>query len=156
MRFFCDSMLGRLSVYLRILGIDAEYSNSKLFDVKVEEARRSDRIFLTRDTRILRLKWMIKYYFVESNFPEFQVIDVLRAFEIQRDMLKPFLRCLRCNTELRGISKEEIRDRVPDYVYQVQSSFSYCDGCDSVYWRGSHYERMRRWVEKVITVLPTT
>ena len=51
--------------------------------------------------------------------------------------------CLHCNLALEAIDKRAIAHRVPENVLSVHQTFSYCRGCDRVYWPGSHYERMR-------------
>ncbi|MCX7959512.1 MAG: Mut7-C RNAse domain-containing protein [Deltaproteobacteria bacterium] len=149
MRFLCDSMLGKLAKYLRVLGIDAGYSDSVLFDIKTETARSEGRTFLTRDTRVLKIRNPPEYYFVKSNFPDMQIVEVLHSFRISSSEIKPFSRCLRCNTELVSINKDDVRSRVPDYVFRNIISFSCCKMCNSVYWQGTHYERMKRWVESI-------
>lgn len=142
-------MLGKLALYLRMLGIDTDYTQSKYFDLKVDRAKEENRVFLTRDTKILKMKNMPIYYFVKNNFPEMQLFEVLDELQISLSDLKPFSRCLRCNTVLRMIPKSEVFGRVPDYVFQHQYHFSYCSTCNSIYWQGTHYERMKNLVEKI-------
>ncbi len=153
MKLLCDSMLGKLAVYLRTLGIDTEYSDSRYFDLKTDRVRGEERIFLTRDTRVLKMKNVPPYFFVKSNYPDMQLPEVLEGLKIELQEFRPFSRCLRCNCELRIIEKEDIRDKVPDYVYKTQKSFSFCERCNSVYWQGTHYERIRRWVDTVRQIM---
>lgn len=151
MKLLCDSMLGRLVKYLRLLGIDTLYSNSKIFEIKIELAREEGRVFLSRDTRLLRMKNLPSFYFVRSNFPEEQIYEVIKGLKIDISEFKPFSRCLRCNTQISPIEKEKIIGRIPEYVMRTQQSFSYCAGCDSVYWKATHYERMIRVVNTIIS-----
>lgn len=140
-------MLKKTAIYLRLLGFDTSYNDSNIFDLKLEQASSEKRIFLTRDTRIKRIKRVFEYYFVNSNYPEMQIYEILNHFEITADSFRPFSRCLRCNTELEKIDKDLVKERVPDYVFKTQESFSYCKGCDSIYWKATHYERMKSLIE---------
>lgn len=149
MRFFCDSMLGKLTRFLRILGIDTEYSASRDFSYKLQMAEESERIFLTRNTAILKKKGRPPYQFIESNFPEYQLIEVIEIQDIKIENLAVLRRCLRCNTMIEPVDKESVRRRVPEYVYNTQNSFSICRRCNRVYWQGTHYERLKRFSESV-------
>ena len=55
-----------------------------------------------------------------------------------------FSRCLRCNTHLESLDREEARPRVPPYVYSTQEKFMECPQCRRRYWRGTHRVNMRR------------
>jgi len=57
-------------------------------------------------------------------------------------------RCVRCNDELREITREDVFGRVPDYVLATHSCFYRCPKCLKIYWRGSHPERMIRSLER--------
>jgi hypothetical protein len=48
-----------------------------------------------------------------------------------------------CNRALVSLSREEARDRVPPHVYRTQADFRLCPACERVYWRGSHWRRMK-------------
>ncbi|MGC9043995.1 MAG: Mut7-C RNAse domain-containing protein [Myxococcota bacterium] len=153
MKLLCDSMLGRLTRYLRLLGIDTMYTSSKLFDLKIELARDEERIFLSRDTRLLKRKDIPPSCFVRSNFPEEQIYEVINTLNISPSEFKPFSRCLRCNSEILPIKREEVSGRVPDYVMRTQEGFSCCKVCNSIYWRATHYVRMQRVVDTIIKKL---
>ena len=46
--------------------------------------------------------------------------------------------------------KEEVRGLVPPYVYRTQDKYMMCPSCGRVYWRGTHWERMRRELEDIL------
>jgi len=152
MKLLCDTMLGRLSTFLRILGIDTALSETRIFEDRIEQVREEERIFITRDTRVMRMKNMPQYFFIKSNFPERQLFEVLYGLNIELKDYVPFSLCLNCNMPLEKVEKGEVRDRVPDYVFNTQESFSRCPKCNSVFWKGTHYERMRGFVEKVYSM----
>lgn len=149
MRFFCDSMLGKLTRFLRTLGIDTAYSASRDFSYKLQLAKESNRIFLTRNTAILKKRERPLYQFIESNFPEYQLIEVIEGQDIKIENLAALRRCLRCNTLIEPVDKESVRGRVPEYVYNTQNLFSICRRCNCIYWQGTHYERLKRFSESV-------
>jgi uncharacterized protein with PIN domain len=65
MKFICNGMLGKLCKLLRICGIDAAYSNQGM--AILLEARKENRIVLTRNTRLQTKKGV---FFVQT-FDEF-------------------------------------------------------------------------------------
>ena len=54
-----------------------------------------------------------------------------------------FSRCLNCNEVLQTVTKAEVADRLPLYVFQTQNQFSRCPQCQRIYWPGTHWTNMR-------------
>jgi uncharacterized protein with PIN domain len=144
-RFLLDVHLGRLARLLRMLGFDSHYDNSLEDAALCRLAREQGRIILTRDRELLKRKEVTHAYWVRSHDPTRQLVEVLRRFDLQR-AARPFSRCLRCNLPLRRISPEEARPAVPEYVGRSYRSFSRCPGCGRIYWRGSHWKHMKRFL----------
>ncbi len=44
--------------------------------------------------------------------------------------------------------REEAFGKVPEYVFETQTSFQRCPQCRKIYWAGSHPERMRQQLER--------
>jgi uncharacterized protein with PIN domain len=61
-----------------------------------------------------------------------------------------FTRCTRCNGTLREASKQQVAGRVPTRVLLERERFARCRGCGQVYWEGSHVERMRRTLGRLL------
>ena len=59
----------------------------------------------------------------------------------------PFSRCAECNGILVEVSREEVRDRVPPYVWHTQPVFHRCADCGRIYWKGSHWPGMEARLE---------
>lgn len=148
-RFVVDTHLGRLATYLRMFGFDALYETSCDDQELSRISARESRILLTRDRGLLRRGEVIYGYFVRATEPRRQLREVLRRFSLFRS-ITPFERCLRCNAQLRPISKESILDRLPPRTAQCYQEFQICPDCDRLYWPGSHYEHMRRFLEHVL------
>lgn len=139
MRFLCDAMLGRLTRWIRLLGYDAAYSDAGDHEL-ARRARAEDRILLTRDTQLVNRRG-IKALLITSDDPADQLRQVVREFDLAQSRV--FSRCPTCNTPLRQTPRLAVKDRVPPYVLHHHTSFRECPGCGKVYWRGSHWQRIR-------------
>jgi len=144
MKFIADIMVGKLARYLRMAGNDVLYNNNISDDEILEIAKREERIVLTRDSLML-LRKPFKNNSIKSIFiREDRIIKQLK--QIKNDLGTPLrpnlLRCVECNTELLEIQKENLKDKVPPYVYKTQKDFLRCPKCDKYYWRGTHYDNI--------------
>lgn len=148
-RFVLDNHLGRLAALLRLLGFDALYRNDFQDEELAEIASSDERILLTRDHRLLMRKTVERGYWVRSLEPEEQVREVVRRFQLA-GCIQPFRRCPRCNTLLEPVEKEAILDRLQPLTRQYYDEFHRCPGCGQIYWKGSHYERIRAWLDRVL------
>ncbi|MCK4963153.1 MAG: hypothetical protein KAS19_11730, partial [Anaerolineales bacterium] len=64
--------------------------------------------------------------------------------------VKPFTRCLRCNGLLAPVCKKDIVDSLPAKTQQYYDKYRRCQACGRIYWRGSHYQHMQRFIEQVL------
>jgi len=138
--FLVDGMLGRLAKWLRILGYDTAYFPDLDDNELVRLARAEGRILLTRDRELARRRGLHSIL-IEDDQLEAQVRQVLRELGLSEE--RPFSRCPVCNALLRRVEKESVRDKVPPYVFQTQEQFSLCPQCGRIYWKGTHWQRMR-------------
>lgn len=72
--------------------------------------------------------------------PVEQLGHVLRELELP--LLEP--RCMLCGGRLDGVALEEVAEHVPGKVQAACESYFRCGGCGKVYWRGTHWEDIRR------------
>jgi len=145
LRFVLDVHLGRLAAYLRMAGFDAEYRNDAADPELAETVARGQRVLLTRDRYLLMRSNVDRGYFVRSNEPKRQLVEVLKRFELANS-LRPFTRCMRCNGELTEVSREDVLECVPPGVRE-RREFRRCATCGQVYWEGTHHARMRTMLE---------
>ncbi len=150
-------MLGRLAKWLRLLGHDTLYypdiEDSLLLRIAWEE----DRVLLTRDTRLVKVRGLKKLLLLTGNDPFEQLKKVIMSFNLHpfdpgRDRFETCLysRCSLCNSVLVPASKEQAKDRVPEYVYLTTESFNKCQKCDKFYWEGTHQEKLRKKLMEIL------
>ena len=148
-RFLLDNHLGRLAVYLRMLGFDAQYRNDFQDEELAQISSEEGRTLLTRDVRLLMRNQISHGYWVRSKIPRQQLLEVVKRFSLVKDVT-PFQRCMRCNGELKPVSKEVVLDRLEPLTKLYYDDFRLCSDCDQVYWQGSHYERMVTFLDQVL------
>ena len=149
-RFLLDAHLGRLAKYLRMLGLDARYhaddpGDAALAQIVADEGR----VLLSRDRDLLGRPLVWQGYFVQATDPEEQIEEVIGRFGL-REHVRPLTRCLRCNGPLTSVPKAEVAEELPPQTRRHVEAFYRCTGCGRVYWEGSHYARMRRFVERLL------
>ena len=106
------------------------------------------RILLTRDRGLLKRSEVTHGYYLRASQPYEQLIEVMRRFNLAR-LAAPFKLCIRCNGMLEDVSKEMVLDQLPPKVKERHVQFRHCRSCEQVYWQGSHYERMCRFIAQV-------
>jgi uncharacterized protein with PIN domain len=145
-RFVTDIHLGKLARYLRMLGFDTLYRSNYSDDVLAAISSSEGRILLTRDCGLLKRNEVTHGYWVRLLNPLGQLEEVVHRLDLY-NAFSPFTRCLECNGMLEPVEKESIIDRLPPATRNAFGEFHCCQDCRKVYWKGSHYERMRRLVD---------
>jgi uncharacterized protein with PIN domain len=141
MRFICDSTLGKLIKYLRVLGFDT-VSISNLDMLNKYKNPADPALLFTKRTKTISYQPTI---FVQSNRIHEQIKEI-------ENSIKPFIndkdfmtRCIECNTILECTKKEDIEARIPEYIYHHQEEFKVCPSCKKIYWEGTHAEHIKKW-----------
>ncbi len=145
-RFVLDNHLGQLATYLRMLGFDSLYRNDYQDEELAEVASEEGRVLLTRDRRLLMRKAIRLGYCIHQTEPRQQAVEVLKRFKLQ-GQVKPFQRCLRCNSPLQVVNKRDILDRLEPLTKIYYDEFRICPDCHQIYWKGSHYGHMLELIE---------
>ncbi len=143
-RFILDVHLGKLAKLLRMAGFDTYYRNDLDDREIVERAAEEDRIVLTRDRGILKNKLVKKGYYVRSQNSARQLEEVLDRFQL-RQSINFFTRCIVCNGMITRVGKKMIEKHLKPGTRKRFTVFFRCRGCGKIYWRGSHYQRMKSY-----------
>jgi len=145
-----DSNVGKLAYWLRMMGYDTQFFSGDDDSRMVATALKERRMILTRDKEILKRRVVttgrLKTIFIDSNKPEQQIRQVIKALELDIQY-RPFSICLECNQSLEDRGKSEVKGRVPPYVFRTQDQYMECPACQRIYWRGTHWEAMMRTLE---------
>jgi uncharacterized protein len=141
-RFVADVHLGKLARHLRMAGLDtlwdSEWDDDRI--VRVSAVQR--RTILTRDKALLRRGDVERGYFVRATESEAQLGEVVARMQLE-GALAPFTRCRECNSPLEDVARDAVLDRLPQKVRGLYERFKRCPGCERVYWKGTHFERMK-------------
>ncbi|SIR03955.1 Mut7-C RNAse domain-containing protein [Halanaerobium kushneri] len=147
-KFILDVHLGRLARYLRRFGFDTAYRNDYLDRQIVEISIKEKRIILSRDLGLLmrkRVKWAS---FIRDDDPQKQLKEVFDRYSLS-NYYQGESRCVNCNGELKKVDKKKIVERLEPKTKKYYNDFRYCSKCDKIYWRGSHYEKTEKLLEKI-------
>lgn len=147
-RFLCDEMLGRLCRYLRAAGYDTVLANNGKPDSQLlREAAAESRRFLTLDRRILEHKAAAAItLLLPRGDLDSHAAFLSQAFHLDW-LTRAFTRCLVDNSVLLDAPAEK-RMQAPADANRQSEPMSVCPACGRIYWRGSHYRRMREKLER--------
>ena len=148
-RFVLDTHLGKLAAYLRLLGFDTLYRNDYHDDELAHVSGSERRILLTRDQNLLKRRVVTYGYYVRETTPRRQVVEILRRFDLFSS-IAAYQRCIRCNGVLQPVPKEAILDQLAPKTQQYYDAFHLCQSCGQIYWKGSHYEPLQRFIEQML------
>ncbi len=148
-RFVADCHLGGLARLLRMAGFDTlfrnDFADSEIAAISIEQQR----ILLTRDRELLKLRGITHGCFVHALKPAQQFREIVARLDLSR-AFKPFSLCLECNLPLRPIDKQQVLDRLPPSVREKHQRFVTCDNCKRIYWEGSHWAHMRTLLDATL------
>jgi uncharacterized protein with PIN domain len=149
-KFIADAMLGSLARKLRIFGFDTAYFKEG-DDAELEAlARKERRVILTSD----------KSLFAHCHAKGLRAVLVLGRTDRARLLVvqaqagvsmgsgiraEMASRCAACNGELVLVGKRDAAAaKLPAKVIARHRLFYRCASCSRFYWRGRHWERLRR------------
>lgn len=132
-------MLGSLARWLRILGYDTLYYVDRDDDELRDEALKTGRILVTRDSELVQRsrKNGTPVLLIHSDETLTQLKEITETYDL--DVTPKNTRCPRCNGLLKSVEKTSLKDAVPDESYNAFDEFWRCMECDAVYWQGSHW-----------------
>ena len=149
LKFILDVHLGKLAKYLRLCGYDCcyrtDYNDQEIISLSLSD----NRIILTHDVGLLKNSMVTHGYWIRSQYLIEQLKEVFQRFDLKKQ-ISPFSRCMECNGLLTDVPKRDILDRLLPATREYYEKFKKCKCCDRIYWEGSHYERMRKYIDCII------
>ncbi|MBN1326731.1 MAG: Mut7-C RNAse domain-containing protein [Candidatus Cloacimonetes bacterium] len=147
-KFILTENLNKLAKWLRILGYDAALFKAISFSALIRTAINDDRIVLTRSRKQADSNYHFPRRLIRSDDHLEQLKELQDLIVFDRSAI--FSRCSLCNRILFEIDKEKIKNLVPEYVYQNWNEFRICRKCGKIYWTGSHFDNIIRFLETVL------
>lgn len=151
-RFHCDEMLSHLARFLRAAGFDTRLASGGAPDRQIlREAADEGRWLLTLDRNIMEHK-LARGVAILLQQGTLDAHAEFLATRFDLDWLgQAFSRCLLDNAPLEEANAAHYA-RVPAESRPVAQVVKHCPECGRIYWRGSHFQRMRRrlldWQER--------
>lgn len=145
-RFYADSMLGKLTRWLRLMGFSVEYASSDLADDEIiQHCKIQDLLLITRD-RELSIRYKRSLYMESDNH-----VDQLRFFtaKFKPDPGLYFSRCPLCNGKVTKMNTLDYTGQLPEGVRLRQNLVYVCSDCGKVYWEGSHFQAILKKLNQI-------
>jgi uncharacterized protein with PIN domain len=148
--FWCDSGLGGLARWLRAAGYDALWHPELEDSDLLRKAQDSGRTVLTTDSGVMERR-LIRDRIVPALWlpPTLSIPQQMEMVtgEFHLELREP--RCMACGGELRRVDKQTVRERIPPRTWKWLDEYFLCQRCDHLFWRGTHWGRIRGELEKV-------
>lgn len=136
-RLLLDTMLGKLTTYLRMCGYDAAYALDRGVEADDEVlalAEAEDRRIITRDA-VMAARAEDAILLTGREITE--QLRQVKAAGLSLRLGEP-TRCSNCNGRLEQVApEEEVRDSAPDPSEQTVWR---CRDCGQLFWKGSHWD----------------
>ena len=154
--FVVDAMLGNLAKKLRVLGYDSMYFSSVEDEKLVTIAKNEKRIILTKDEQLVKIAQNhdVPVVLIRGNDEFEQIAQIHAKIGLEKFVIDTNnSRCIVCNGKLRAVEKYKIIGKVPEGVLQKVEKFWMCDGCEKIYWQGTHFEKLQEFANKLNSIL---
>ncbi len=139
-------MLGSLARKLRIFGYDTVYFKTGRDGDLIAEASKERRILVTSDRALSELasRRGVTAILVNGTRDSRRLADLVeKAIKNGIVLSGGEPRCALCNGTLRRIARMEAEANLPRSVIGRHRIFLSCIDCGKLYWRGSHWKRLR-------------
>ena len=150
-------MLGKFTRWLRILGYDVEYRQNEIDNALISLAGEKGRILLTKDVELYRktLKAGVDAFLLKSENEAENLAEMAKCYELELEFKPDTSRCPKCNMKLEIVPTEEVRKEAPSSILESQRQFWQCTNpkCRKVYWRGSHWKKIKEKIEEAKRLL---
>ena len=152
MLFLVDAMIGNIAKKLRLFGFDSEFF-SDIDDSKlIEKAKNENRTIISRDRLLIdrAKKNEISSIYITKEKELDQFLEILETTHLQLDEISGnTARCPKCNSSTSQIEKLKIGNKIPQGVLEYNDKFCKCEGCDQIYWEGTHIKNLQEFAHNI-------
>jgi len=149
-KFLVDINVLKLARNLRMAGIDSVIVPEKISLKDIgSKAEQENRVVLTRNRELLKCATVKFGQLIRSQNHLEQLSEVIERFGLL-DRIEPFKRCMVCNGILHHADKDEIFHMLEPLTKKYYNKFKRCSDCSNIYWRGSHYYKMRQHLDGIL------
>lgn len=148
-KFIADVNIHDIVKTMRALGLDVFEDVTLSHREIVRISRKENRTILTGSPNLLKRKQVTHGIFIRPGNREEQVRRIVDRLSLP-DLCNPFSRCLRCNTLLEGVAKDLVWERIPPKTRRHCKDFARCPTCDRLFWKGTHYQKIKAKVDRIL------
>ncbi len=150
-RFLCDASLGGLARWLRAAGHEAALAPEVPGHRLPDEALGRGLVLLTTEAEALDRRMVADGRLVVVWVPSaLTMAEQLHMVALDLGLSLRAPRCMACGGALRPTSKEEVRPRIPPRTALWKDEYFVCAGCDGLFWRGTHWERIEATLRRAV------
>ena len=150
--FVVDAMLGNIAKKLRLLGFDSEYSSNSDDVALIIKSKNENRILITKDVPLYeRAKKQKTSVICLTNDKEVeQLSQIFKNLKLSSVSISGnSTRCTDCNQKLESVEKQNVKNRIPEGVFEKLDNFWQCSNCNKIYWEGTHIQRLQKFVDEL-------
>ena len=143
-------MLGKLTRWLRILGLDVEYTGSMDDKELVLKTKREKRVLLTRDLELYRqaVAKGVEAFLIEEPNQTANLASLAKRYEFKLEVNVRTSRCPKCNGRIIVVKKTDVAEKIPSTTSHNYDEFWQCSKCDQIYWHGAHRNRIDKTLDE--------
>ncbi len=136
-------MLHDISKWLNIFGVRNIYLKNLKDSSIVSIILSSNNSILITSDRILALKLKDRALFIPLSLSRLKkLVFVFSSLKLFPSLEKPL--CTLCGGELKLLKKKDVKGKVPEKVFSNISEFYVCTSCGKIYWKGTHWIRIKK------------
>jgi uncharacterized protein with PIN domain len=149
--FLCDPSLGGLARWLRAAGYEAFVDETVPGHRLPDEALRRGHVLLTTEAEVL-----LRRIVLDGSLAVVWVPSALTMREQLRMVMRDLElglregRCMACGGMLVPTPKKDVAERIPPRTAKWLDEYFVCDGCNGLFWRGTHWQRITRSLEEAV------
>ncbi len=155
MKFLADSMLGKLTRWLRMLGQDVTYNVQLNDNELLDLAKKESRVLLTKDLELYRRAAAMDTdaFFVEGKSESERLAEIAERYGLTLAVDMEKSNCPVCNTKLKATPKEQLSGELQKNTFTYYEKFWKCPNCGQIYWQGAHWKQISNTLSEAQTKL---